>query len=298
VESSQLKRISIVGISILCLSPLEIFSNKLFENKKENNENIVVLATADMKLKANYLSNNYEIFNPNIKTASENLETLASQNKKNEISDNIENNIESENTSENIKKEKKEETKEETKKVVEQTKEKVTKKDSVSTKKEKIVTTKKEEKSTTKVVTEKKVEQPKKAETTKQESTALPPNKETATSLVNYAKQFVGNPYKYGGTSLTNGIDCSGFTMRVYEHFGYSLPHSSRSQANYGSYVSINNLQPGDLIFYGYNGSISHVAIYIGNSQIVHAATSKEGIKIANYKMMPIITARRILSNS
>lgn len=297
MESSQLKRLSIVGISILCLSSLEIFSNKLFENRKANNENTVILATADMKLKANYLSNNYEIFNPNIKTASENLETLASQNKKNEISDNIENNIESENKSENIKEEKQEETKEETKEVVKQQEEKVTKKDSVSTKKEEIVTTK-EEKTTTKIVTEKKVEQPKKTETVKQESTVLPPNTETATSLVNYAKQFVGNPYKSGGTSLTNGADCSGFTMKIYENFGYSLPHSSRSQANYGSYVSINNLQPGDLIFYGYNGSISHVAIYIGNSQIVHASTNTGGIKIANYKIMPIITARRILSNS
>ena len=84
--------------------------------------------------------------------------------------------------------------------------------------------------------------------------------------------------------------------MKVYEQFGYSLPHTAASQANYGSYVSLDNLQPGDLIFYGYNGYISHVAIYIGNGQIVHAATSATGIKIANYQMMPIITARRILN--
>lgn len=278
MESSQLKRLTILGLGILCLSPIEIFSNKLFD-KAKSNKKTVVLATADIKLKGNYLSNNYEIFNPNIKTTSKEIKTLVSENKKNEISDKIENNIESENKSENIK----EESKKETKKVVEK---KVTEKKTVSTNKEKKVT----KTTTTKKVTEKKVEN--------QQTNVAPPNKQTATSLVNYAKQFVGNPYKYGGTSLTSGVDCSGFTMKVYEKYGYSLPHSSKSQAKYGTYVSLSNLEPGDLIFYGYNGSISHVAIYIGNSKIVHAATSKQGIRIDNYKTMPIITARRILKNS
>lgn len=302
MESSQLKRISIVGISILCLSPLDIFSNKLFENKKETNNKSVILATSDLNVNSTYLSNNYEIFNPNIQKTSEDLDKLVEENKK-EISKTIENKeLESKN-SENKTATNKTNTNQETKKVVKQQEKKVTVNKSVSTntvKTTKNETTKKEttktqttknettKKETKKVVTEKKVEQ----------TNNVSFNKDTATNLVNYAKQFVGNPYKYGGTSLTNGVDCSGFTMKIYEKYGYKLPHSAASQASYGSYVSLNNLQQGDLIFYGYNGSISHVAIYIGNSKIVHAATSKSGIKIANYDIMPIITARRILTNS
>lgn len=303
MESSQLKRISIVGISILCLSPLDIFSNKLFENKGENKEKSVILATSDLNVNSTYLSNNYEIFNPNIKKTSEELNTLVEENKKKEISKKIENKeLESKNSEEKTDTN----TNQDTKKVVTQQEKKVTVNKSVSTNKNTVKTAKKEttkkqttKKKTTKVQTTKK-ETEKKVVTEKkvEQNNNVSSNKNTATNLVNYAKQFVGNPYKYGGTSLTNGVDCSGFTMKIYEKYGYKLPHSAASQASYGSYVSTNNLQPGDLIFYGYNGSISHVAIYIGNSQIVHAATSNSGIKIANYNIMPIITARRILKNS
>jgi len=119
----------------------------------------------------------------------------------------------------------------------------------------------------------------------------------TGQSLVTYAKQFVGNPYVYGGSSLTNGTDCSGFTMSVYAHFGYYLNRSSSSQINNGTPVSLSELQPGDLVFYAPNGTISHVAIYIGNGQIIHASTASTGIIISsiNYGSAPY-SARRILN--
>lgn len=101
--------------------------------------------------------------------------------------------------------------------------------------------------------------------------------------IVSYALQFVGNPYVYGGTSLTNGVDCSGFTMAVYRDCGYSIPRDSRSQASSGREISLDELKPGDLIFYAKGGSINHVAMYIGNNQVVHASTAKTGIKISNY---------------
>ncbi len=99
--------------------------------------------------------------------------------------------------------------------------------------------------------------------------------------LVNYALQFVGNRYRWGGTSLTNGIDCSGFTMQIYAKYGVSLPHYSGAQAQYGHKVSLSEAKPGDLVFYG-KRRIHHVAIYIGNGQIVHAASRRSGIKISN----------------
>jgi len=264
VESSQLRRISIIGISILCLSPVDFFSNRLFSKKEEINN--VVVAQADMKLEPNYLLNNYEIFNPNIKTASENIEKLASENKKKEQTES-ENNLESE-TTEDVK-EKEEDL------VVEETIEQI------------------EEPTTVEEVYE--VVQPEQTVEV-QAQTAPMPNTQDANGLVNYALQFVGNPYSYGGSDLYSGVDCSGFTMKIYEAFGYSLPHSAESQSYMGSYVSLDSLQPGDLIFYGYDGYICHVAIYIGNGQIVHAATSYEGIVTASYQIMPIITARRILN--
>ncbi len=102
--------------------------------------------------------------------------------------------------------------------------------------------------------------------------------------IVDYALQFVGNPYVWGGTSLTKGADCSGFTMSVYKHFGISLSHSSRAQANEGDKITADQLQPGDLIFYANSsGTINHVAMYIGNGQVVHASSAKTGIKISNY---------------
>lgn len=105
---------------------------------------------------------------------------------------------------------------------------------------------------------------------------------DTRVDLVQYALQFVGNRYVWGGESLTSGVDCSGFTMKVYEHFGIYLPHSSSSQSGYGTKVTYDTAKPGDLFFYGSGGSIGHVAIYIGNGQIVHASNAREGIKISN----------------
>ena len=89
--------------------------------------------------------------------------------------------------------------------------------------------------------------------------------------IVNYAIQFCGNPYVWGGTSLTHGCDCSGFTMKVMENFGVSLPHYSGSQATMGTKVTSETMRPGDLVFYGNSsGRINHVGIYIGNGQIVN----------------------------
>ena len=114
--------------------------------------------------------------------------------------------------------------------------------------------------------------------------------------LVNYALQFVGNRYVWGGTSLTNGVDCSGFTMRVMEKFGVSLPHYSGSQAQMGKKVSSANMQPGDLIFYaGSNGKVNHVAIYIGNGRIVHAASRRSGIKTSTWNYRTPVTIRSML---
>lgn len=101
-------------------------------------------------------------------------------------------------------------------------------------------------------------------------------------ALIAYAKQFIGNPYVWGGTSLTRGADCSGFTMSVYAHYGISLPHSSRAQANCGRTVSLSDVRPGDLIFYTKGGTINHVAIYIGNGQVVHASSPRTGIKVSS----------------
>ena len=101
-------------------------------------------------------------------------------------------------------------------------------------------------------------------------------------SLVQYALQFVGNRYVWGGTSLTNGVDCSGFTMQIYAKYGVYLPHSSRAQANCGRSINASEAQPGDLFFYGSGGGINHVAIYIGGGQVVHASNARSGIKISN----------------
>lgn len=105
---------------------------------------------------------------------------------------------------------------------------------------------------------------------------------DTRVDLVNFALQFVGNPYVWGGESLTNGVDCSGFTMKVYERYGIYLPHYSASQPSYGVKISRSELKPGDLIFYSSSSRIDHVAIYIGNGQVVHAANQRDGIKISN----------------
>lgn len=276
MESSQLRRISIIGISILCLSPVEFFSNQLFENRKVE-ETQIVMSANEIKLQPNYLSSNYEIFNPEIKTNSEEIEKLVNENKEKEI-------IEYENKLE-LEKAKKAE---EEKRRIEEEKEEERKRAERVSREQSSSTTNQNVQKNTNNAPIKKVEEP--------TNIVSQPNTEVATSVVNYALQFVGNPYVPNGTDLYNGVDCSGFTMKVYEHFGYSLPHRSTVQATYGTSVSLDQLAPGDLIFYGYNGRVSHVALYIGNGQIVHAATSQQGIVTAGYQIMPIITAKRILN--
>lgn len=113
---------------------------------------------------------------------------------------------------------------------------------------------------------------------------------ELGKSVADFACQFVGNPYVWGGTSLTNGADCSGFVMSVYSNFGVSLPHSSAADRSVGSAVNgLENAQPGDIICYS-----GHVAIYIGGGQIVHASTAKTGIIISNASYRSILSIRRI----
>lgn len=131
---------------------------------------------------------------------------------------------------------------------------------------------------------------------TTNKTTNVSSNKKLGTQIASYAKQFVGNPYVHGGTSLTKGADCSGFTQSVFKHFGIKLPRTARAQATVGKKVSFNNLEPGDLVFYGTGGSkITHVAIYIGNGKIVHAQTPRLGIGITTYKIMTRVTARRVV---
>ena len=116
-------------------------------------------------------------------------------------------------------------------------------------------------------------------------------------SLVQYATQFVGNPYVWGGTSLTRGADCSGFVMSVFANYGISLPHSSGAQSNCGTKISASEAQPGDLFFYGNGSRINHVAIYIGNGQVVHASSPKSGIKISGAYYRTPVKVVRVINN-
>ncbi|MCM1180569.1 MAG: NlpC/P60 family protein [Clostridium sp.] len=117
-------------------------------------------------------------------------------------------------------------------------------------------------------------------------------------AVVSYALQYVGNRYVYGGSSLTKGTDCSGFTMAVYKKFGYSLPHNAYSQLTKKSVkkVSMKKIKPGDLIFYGASKkSCSHVALYIGNEKVVHASTESTGITISDYTYRKYVGVGRVL---
>lgn len=115
--------------------------------------------------------------------------------------------------------------------------------------------------------------------------------------LCQYAKQFLGNPYVWGGTSLTKGADCSGFVLSVFAKYGVTLPHSSRAQATMGTQISASELKAGDLIFYAKGGTINHVAIYIGGGQVIHASSPKTGIKISNYNYRTPAKMVRILQD-
>lgn len=115
--------------------------------------------------------------------------------------------------------------------------------------------------------------------------------------LCEYAKQFLGNPYVWGGTSLTNGADCSGYVLSIFAKYGISLPHSSRAQANMGIKISMSEARPGDLVFYSKGGRINHVAIYIGGGQVIHASSPKTGIRITSAYYRTPTTVRRLIQD-
>ena len=96
--------------------------------------------------------------------------------------------------------------------------------------------------------------------------------------MVAFGRQFLGNPYVYGGTSLTNGADCSGYVQSIYSHFGYSIPRTATAQLYYGRQISMDELRPGDLVGYAYGGEIQHVAMYAGDGKVIHASTESTGI--------------------
>lgn len=113
--------------------------------------------------------------------------------------------------------------------------------------------------------------------------------------MADYGQQFVGNPYVWGGTSLTNGADCSGFVQSVYKNFGYSIPRTSREQAAGGTEISISELMPGDLIFYATGGRIDHVTMYIGDGQVVQASSPSTGIVVSSYDYRTPVKAVRYI---
>ena len=113
--------------------------------------------------------------------------------------------------------------------------------------------------------------------------------------ICQYAKEFLGNPYVWGGTSLTSGADCSGYVMGVFKKYGVKLPRTSREQANSGTTISVSEAKPGDLIFYSNGKTINHVAIYIGGGQVIHASNPKTGIRISNVNYRSPVKAVRVL---
>ena len=133
------------------------------------------------------------------------------------------------------------------------------------------------------------------------EAIKFSPTEESASlrsRIVNYAMKFLGNPYVWGGTSLTKGADCSGFTMSVMKNFGISLPHYSGSQAKSGKRINSSDMRPGDLVFYGNSrGKINHVAMYIGNGQVINAASRRSGIKISTWNYRTPICIVDVIGN-
>jgi hypothetical protein len=137
-----------------------------------------------------------------------------------------------------------------------------------------------------------------KKDTKMENNTELQSQELTGLDITEFACRFIGNPYVWGGTSLVNGTDCSGFVQSVYKHFGISLERVSREQAQTAGQeveVSLKTLQPGDLLFYARGGTVHHVAIYIGNGKVVHAAGKKYGIIISDYDYKDVYKARRVI---
>ena len=122
----------------------------------------------------------------------------------------------------------------------------------------------------------------------------VPYNEIISNQVVNYALKFVGGPYVYGGNSLTNGTDCSGFTKLVFAHYGVYLPRSAPEQAYAGVHVDLSDIKPGDIIVSGYDGIVCHAALYIGDGKLVHALNSNVGIVVTSMYIMPIIDVRRV----
>lgn len=124
---------------------------------------------------------------------------------------------------------------------------------------------------------------------------STPYNEIISNQVVNYALKFVGGPYVYGGNSLTNGTDCSGFTKLVFANYGVYLPRSASEQAYAGIHVDINDIMPGDIVVSGYDGIVCHAALYVGNGKLVHALNSDVGIVVTNIDIMPVIDVRRVV---
>lgn len=136
-----------------------------------------------------------------------------------------------------------------------------------------------------------------KASSKSSNSTSGSSNGSARENMVSYAKQFLGNPYVYGGNSLTHGIDCSGFTQQIYGHYGYGLPRTAAAQAGAVRGISSSEAKPGDLFFYGSAGSVTHVAMYIGGGQVIHASTKRTGIKISNAFYRTPVKVGRVMAD-
>lgn len=114
-------------------------------------------------------------------------------------------------------------------------------------------------------------------------------------NVIEFSKKFIGNPYKRGGTSLINGADCSGFVQSIFLNFGITIPRTSILQSQIGEEIKLENIEPASIVSYGYNGKVSHSAIYIGDGKIIHSSNELLGIRIDNINIMPIITIRKII---